>query len=129
MIIEWLILLLVLVVLFRVKIRGYFWRDKRGHKLSLREFLSLWGKGIKGITPLQQAKTNLLGLWITITGIISGISVNALVRMVNQWWWIEIILVGSLIITVVSMISAYQKYYSLKKVHDTMSSLTRRFNG
>ena len=129
MIIEWIILLIVVLIILRVNVRGFFWRDKRGHKLSLKEFLSLWGKGIKGITPLQQAKTTLLGLIITLTGIISGISINLLVRITNQWWWITIILSGSLIITFMSFVSAYQKYTTLKLLDDKMRTLQRRING
>ena len=78
--------------------------------------MSRWKNGIEGITPLQQAKTNIMGTSITLIGIFSGIVINALVRMENQWIWIEIILTGSLILVVIQMITGLQKYWKFKEV-------------
>ena len=119
----WFYVLLILIILFtiiRVKIRGFFWKDKFGNELSLREFFKQWGKGIEGITQKQKEITNLMGTWIVITGIIAGIIVNALIRMENQWWWIEVILVGSLILTVIQLIGTYQRFKTLKLVEIAM---------
>lgn len=111
-----------------VRKRGYLMKDKKGKKVNTKEFFRRWKKGIEGITPLQQTKTSLLGNWIVLSGIISGMVINALVRMENQWWWIEIILGGSLILVVIQMISTIQKYWRLKEVDKQMKELekTRR---
>jgi hypothetical protein len=115
-----LILFVVIIIRARVKKRGYFIKDKQGNQLKFKEFTQKWKQGIEGITPLQQTRTTFMGLWITISGIIAGIIVNALVRMQHQWWWIEIILIGSLIITGVQFMGTYQKLSILKKIDKTM---------
>lgn len=95
--------------------RKYFAKDIHGEKLGYKEFMKRWKLGIEGITPLQQAKTNLLGNWIVLSGIVSGMIINALIRMKEQWWWIEIILGGSLILTSMSMVSGFQRYWKFKE--------------
>ena len=85
--------------------------------------MSRWKQGVQGITPLQQSKMQLIGIWITVTGIIAGIIVNILVRLNNFWWWVLIILIGSLIVTITSMIGTYQKYLHHKKVEEVMKGL------
>jgi len=126
---NWIILIVLAFVLIgirvRVKKRKFFWKDKRGNELSFKEFFGRWKSGVAGINPLQQIKIQLMGIWITLTGIISGIVVNALIRMENIWWWVEIILVGSLIITGVQMLGTYQKYLSLKAVQKVMDDLNK----
>lgn len=106
----------ILMKLFNIKRRGYFAKDMKGEQLSSKQFFKRWKSGIEGITPLQQAKTNLMGTWITMSGILSGVLVNALVRMENQWIWIEVILLGSLVLVVMQMISGLQKYWRFKEV-------------
>jgi hypothetical protein len=115
---KWILLVLfILFILIRTKIRGYFWKvRKTKQKLKFKEFFGLWRKGIEGITPLQIARTSLWGTWIIITGIISGIVVNVLVRLEHQWWWITIILFGSLIVTTLTLIGSLQKYWRLKRI-------------
>ena len=54
---------------------------------------------------------------------IAGIVVNALVRMENVWIWVEVILVGSLIVTAVSLLGLYQKYKIYKRVDEEMKKL------
>lgn len=115
-----LILFIALIIRARIKKKGYFWEDKQGNKLSFREFTKRWKQGIEGITPLQQTKTQLMGMWITITGIFAGIVVNAFVRLTGVWWWLEIILIGSLIVTGVQFIGIYQKYLVQKKIDNAM---------
>jgi len=114
---------IVLIIIIRIKRRGFFFKAKDGTELSFKQFMKRWGKGIEGITPLQQVTTQLLGIWITITGVIAGIVVNALVRMEGVWWWVEIILVGSLIVTAVSLLGLYQKYKIYKRVDEEMKKL------
>lgn len=96
----------------RIRHRGYFWIDKQGNKLKFKEFMRRWALGIQGITPLQQAKTSLLGVWIVITGIIWGIVVTWIAEM----WWLLIVLVGSLIVTAVQLLSTWQKFKTYKRI-------------
>ena len=65
------------------------------------------------------------GTWIIITGIISGIVINALVRLTNQWWWIEVILIGSLIVTTMQIIGSIQKYWRFKEIDKVQKELEK----
>jgi len=124
---EWIIIIILLLIIWiRVKKRGFFWKDKQGNELTFKEFTKRWKEGVEGITPLQQSFTQLLGIWITITGIVAGIIVNALIRMENVWWWVEIILVGSLIVTGISMLGQYQKYKIYKKIDKEVKKLNKK---
>jgi len=120
--VEWLIVIIfiLLIIWGGIKRRGYFLKDKAGNKLHFKEYMKRWGQGIEGITPVQITKTQLMGTWIVITGVIAGIVINALTRMKNQWIWIEIVLIGSLIVSTTQIIGAYQKYKILKKVEQAM---------
>jgi len=126
---RWGLLVLISIPLFiiiRTKIRGFFFRNKKtGEELSFKGFFKMWGKGIEGITPLQQAKSNLLGVWIVLTGLISGIIVNCLVRLKDTWWWLTIILVGSLFLTLIQTVGFYQKYKILKRVNEEVKKLNQ----
>ena len=119
-------LIILGLLILRVILRGYFWRTKNKEKLSLKEFLKRWKRGIEGITPLQSTKTQLSGIWITITGIIAGIIVNCLVRIKNQWWWILIILIGSLILVGINFLTTWQKYLRLKEIDNQIKQLNKR---
>lgn len=123
---DWILVLIIVVVIIIVtKRKGHFWKTKSGEKISFKQFLGRWKKGIEGINALQQTKMQLMGIWITITGILSGIVVNALIRMENIWWWVEIILVGSLIVTGAQVLGIYQKYVSLKTIQKAMDDLEK----
>jgi len=113
----------VLLLILKIRKRGYFMLDKEGKKVTTKEFFKRWKSGIEGITPLQQAKTSLMGNWIVLSGIVSGMVVNALVRMQDQWWWIEIILGGSLILVVIQMIGGFQKYWRFKEIDKQMKEI------
>lgn len=123
---EWFVIVLFfLIIIIRVKVRGFFWKARDGSELTLRQFFKRWRKGIEGITPLQQTRSQLLGTWIIITGIVSGLIINLLVRIEHQWYWVSIVLVGSLIITITNMIGTYQKYKIHKKVEQTIKELNK----
>lgn len=109
----------------QIKKRKYFMIDKSGKKIGVKEFFSRWKNGIEGITPLQQAETNLMGNWIVIIGILSGMVINALIRMKDQWWWIEIILAGSLILVVIQVIGGLQKYWRFKEINKAQKELMK----
>ncbi len=115
---KWWIIPLAFVglLILRVIIRGYFWKTKTGEKLKFKEFIKRWKSGVEGITGLQQKKMQLMGIWITISGVIAGIVVNALIRVKNMWWWMEIILVGSLILILIQFLGTYQAYKRFKLI-------------
>jgi hypothetical protein len=115
---KWILLVLfILFILIRTKVRGFFWKvRKTGKELSIKEFFGLWKKGIEGITPIQIAKSQVLGNIIVLVGIVSGIIINCLTRIKGQWVWIVIILAGSLIITSMSQVSYLQKFWRLKRI-------------
>ncbi len=121
--------ILVLVILFiiiRTKVRGFFWRvRKTGEELKFKEFFKLWKKGIEGITPYQTAKSQVLGNIIVLAGIISGIIINVIVRMENQWVWVTVVLIGSLILTSMSQIGYLQKYWRLKRIKEATDKLEK----
>lgn len=121
---------IILFILVRIKVRGFFWKvRKTNEELTLKEFFKLWGKGVEGITPLQQAKANILGVWIVITGLIAGIVTNLVVRLKDTWWWLTIILVGSLFLTIIQTIGFYQRYKILKRVEIEVNKLKEEKNG
>jgi len=118
--------ILVLLTILRVKSRGYFWRAKGGEKLKFKEFMKRWKVGIEGITPLQSTKTQLMGIWITLTGIIAGIVINVLMRMKGQWIWITVVLFGSLILVIMNFVGTLQKYWKFKIVEQEIKKLEKR---
>jgi hypothetical protein len=121
---EWIIIIsFILIILIRNKVRGFSWKARDGSELTLKEFFKRWGKGIEGITALQQTRTQMLGTWIVISGMLGGIIINFLIRLKDVWWWLEIILFGSLIITSMSMVGIYQKFKILKRVDNTMKEI------
>jgi len=128
---KWEILVLVILfIIIRTKIRGFFWRVKKtGEGLKFKEFFKLWKKGIEGITPYQTAKSQVLGNIIVLIGIISGIIINVIVRMKNQWIWVTIVLCGSLILTSMSQIGYLQKYWRLKIIKEETEKLENNQNG
>jgi len=123
---KWIVSILFLLLLFigiRTKKRGYFWKDVQGNKLSFREFLKRWKTGVEGVTGKQQKFTQLLGTCIALIGILAGITVNIIIRAKNFWWWVTLILVGSLIITITQLIGTYQSYLRFKQIEEQMKKL------
>lgn len=93
------------------------WTDKEGKQLETKEFFSRWKDGINKVTPLQQKKSNLLGLMIVFAGIIWGIVVSILIGQ----YWLTTVLTGSFIITGVQFIGIYQGYSRLKEIEKEVS--------
>lgn len=117
--------LIVLRLLLRLS-QGYFWKTKKGEKLKFKDFMKRWKRGIEGITPLQSTKTQLMGIWITLTGIIAGIVINVLMRMKGQWVWITIVLCGSLILVIMNFIGTLQKYWKFKLIDNEIKKLNKK---
>ncbi len=89
-----------------------FWTDKQGNRLTFKEFMKRWMEGIEGITPLQQAKTNLYGTWLIITGVIWGLVVVTMIKT----YWMSLILFGAFITTVFQLLNTWQKAKRFKKI-------------
>lgn len=107
----------------KIKARGYFTKNVKGEEIKTRLFFHLWKKGIEGITPLQQAFTMLIGSYIMLFGVVGGMVVNAVVRMEDQWIWVEVILAGSLLLIILQIIGGLQKYWRFKEIDKIQKEL------
>lgn len=94
---------------------------KLGEKISWKEAGKRFKQGIEGITPIQQLKIQIQGTWISILGIILGIIVNMF--FLKNFWWIIVILIGAVIVTGISQIGQYQKYWAMKEIESRMKLL------
>lgn len=115
------ILLLAIGIIVRTKLRGYFWKDKKGKKLSLKEFLGRWKNGVEGITPLQQTRTTLLSFLPLFGGLIWGIAIT----FFGGTYWLTLILCGSFPITLMQFVSNLQKYIKQKKIDEQLKELNK----
>lgn len=116
--IQWIILVaLILIVIIRVKRRGFFWKARDGSKLTLKEFLVRYKEGVVNITPLQQTTTTLWSFIPIFAGLIWGITV----MIIAGTWWMVLILGGSLPIISVQFIGNLQKYRAQKKCQEAMN--------
>jgi hypothetical protein len=121
----WLIgILVILIIIIVTKKRKYFWKDKQGNKITFKEFSKRFKQGVDGITPIQKSISEITGTFITMVGLVSGIITMSIVRPKDMWWWVVISLVGGLILTSMSQVSNYQKYWRNKKINDTLKELT-----
>jgi len=93
-------------------------KDKKGNKLSYKEFISKWKSGIEEITPLQKLKTQLTGTRIMLLGLFLGLLIS-----IYGWknlWWVGIILLGALLNTGV-------QYLSIKQQKKILDDLEKQF--
>ena len=109
--------ILVLILLIRVKKRKYFWKDRTGNKLTLKQFLKRWKNGVINITPVQQTKTTL---WSFIP-IFAGLPWGIVMTFLGGTYWLTLILVGSFPITTIQFISNIQKYKAQKRAQDAFN--------
>lgn len=84
-----------------------FWTDKQGNELTFKQFINRWKKGLEGITPLQQVKTQIWGLRIIILGLFCGIVIC--IMGIKNLWWLLLILTGGLFNTSVQYLGLWQK--------------------
>jgi len=87
---------------------------KSGEVITWKEFFHRWKEGIAGITPAQALKASIQGTYITILGIILGI-IASIINYKNTWW-VVIILIGALIITIIQLIGMKQKLKVFKMI-------------
>ncbi len=109
----------VLFLIARLIKRGWFWTDKQGNHLTIKQFTSRYKDGVVSISPLQQTTTTLWAFLPMFAGIIWGI----VVTLIRGMFWMSLILGGSLPITSVQFISNFQKYRAQKAASDMMREL------
>jgi len=78
-----------------------------GEKISWKEFMLRWKKGMKGVTALQQTKSQMWGMYIMLVGIVGGIVVTFI--DIKTLWWVTIILIGALFNTCIQWLGMWQK--------------------
>jgi hypothetical protein len=117
---KWIILgIIISLLLLRVLIRGYFWKDRKGNKLSFKEFIKRWKTGVEGTTPLQQTTISLWGFPFIFGGIFTGL----VIMFFRGEYWLILILAGSLPITSMQFLSLWQKYKRQKLIDKQMREL------
>lgn len=89
-------------------------KDKLGNKLTWKEYVQRWKRGIEGITPLQQVNIQLKGTYILILGLLCGIFITTL--NFKQLWWLCLILVAGMFNASMQWVGLYQK----KKIFERM---------
>lgn len=91
---------------------------KTGEKVTLREFFRQWKKGMQEVTPLQQCMTIQFGHIVTFIGIIWGVIFSIRIG----YWWMAVILLGSLIVLGVQYLGNWQKKNILKQMDKLMKN-------
>jgi len=92
----------------------YFWKNKKGEKLSFKEFMKRFKEGIETINPLQKIKVQLGGTKITLLGLFLGLFVT--IYGWKKLWWVGIILIGAILNTGVQYLALRQQ----KKILDDL---------
>ena len=90
------------------------WKDKKGEKISFKEFMKRFKEGIETINPLQKIKIQLGGTKIMLIGLFLGLFVS-----IYGWrnlWWVGIILIGAILNTGVQFLGLRQQ----KKILDDL---------
>lgn len=98
-----------------------FWTDKQGNKLTFKQFMSRWKRGIEGITPLGKVKSQIQGTRIMLLGLILGL-VMSLISYKN-FWWVAIILIGGLINTGIQYLGLVQQKILLENIDKQMNQI------
>lgn len=88
-------------------------RTKAGEKITWGEFGKRWKRGMKGVTPLQQANLTMRGTWIMLLGLACGFVITLF--NLRNLWWLSIILGAGFFNTTVSLLGLWQKVQLLKQ--------------
>ena len=94
-------------------------------ELGAKGFIEKWKQGIQSVTPLQQLKAQLPSFLLIFLGVLFGI----IVSIKNHSWWLLIILIGALGINLMSFLSTYQRYLTLKNVQDELDNINNENGG
>ena len=88
------------------------WTDKKGNKLTAKEFMQRWKEGIARVTPLQQTQNQINGYVVVLLGELWGIYFSLSSRSL----WLMTILLGGFMISKAQLIAIYQKKLILKQL-------------
>lgn len=94
-------------------------KTRSGERITWKEFFKRWGKGIEGITPLQQTKSSLMGQTMVLIGIIWGLVITFFAGQ----GWLFLILFGSLPITAMGFLGMWQKFKALLLIEKSMKEM------
>lgn len=101
----------------------HIWTDKRGNKLTPKQFIKRWGEGIQGVGPLAQTKMQIWSTVIIIIGITCGFVITLFA--IQTLWWLTIILAGAFFNSMVQLLGLWQKKNVLKNFNLHIPALTK----
>ena len=88
------------------------WIDKKGNKLTPKEFAARWKEGILRVTPLQRTNSQIFFTWIILLGLSAGIITSAIADIK----WLIIVLSGAFGLQVISLITLFQQWKTFKNI-------------
>ena len=95
---------------------------RKWKELGPKQFFKQWGRGVASVKPLDQTKVQLWSFVPMLAGILWGITIT----LIGRTFWLSLILGGSLPLTLIQVLSTWQKYKKLKQVDDTMKMLEEK---
>jgi len=95
-------------------------------KLGREEFVKRLKDGFDAITPTQRTRGELNGIVVSLIGLLIGAIVVPIYRVEGFWYWVEISLIGGVILTVWQLIAKVQQYRILKKQDKIMEDLQKQ---
>jgi len=95
-------------------------------KLGKQEFMKRLKKGFDDITPTQRTKGEINGIVISLMGMVLGLIIVPIFRIEHFWFWIELSLLGGVIITGWQLIGKLQQLRVLKKQDEIMEELNKQ---
>jgi ABC-type multidrug transport system permease subunit len=95
------------------------WRDREGRWITLQEFMTRFKQGVLSISQLQQAKSIYNFTWLIIIGVLIGVVLTT----ISKLWWLDLILIGSLLVTAVTQVVNYQKLKSLQSIYNDYKAI------
>lgn len=90
-----------------------------------KEFFSRWKEGINKVTPVQQMSISFYSSFLIIIGILIGLYST----FATKTWWLFIVLLGSLFLTLISILSLYQKLSIYKKLEEEVKNEQQSTDG
>lgn len=122
-----LIILFSIIGIFFMKTLAPFYRILKNYrKLGKEEFMKRLKDGAEAITPVQKTKAQLNGKIITLLGILIGIVATPIVKIEGVWFWVLIILVGSLLVSGFDLLGTWQLYKVQKQQDAILNSLEEK---
>lgn len=112
-----------LVRALRIIVIGFVRLVKNYRKLGKKEFMERLNEGVQKITPTQKVRAELNGLIINMIGMIAGLVATPIFKIQGVWFWVEIILAGSLLLTGFQFLGKWQMYILQKKQDEIMRKL------